>query len=384
MTGIFPVLILLMLTAVLSASQVVTTKIVWKGKVTVNEPVTVKPPGSIEIHPGTEVNFTGNGRIYYISYGFKAGNAIFRADKPLEKYPRIFIRSGLNDSVSFKNCRFINLICRKTPAAVRTIFPKIEMLNCRFENCSTVNFNHDMHSDIGKNVFINSEGSGLMMAGSKYSRIHDNNFIAGKKSLVLLNMRSSSEFCEIIGNRFSDAPRMALFIHGKVNGNRIKDNSFFSCAIGIYLGGQDLRNISIHGNMISNNKTGIYFLNGGNNNQISNCVIWKCTTGLYAAAKKGTLNVQNSVFDKCGAAVSVRGKAIIPKLQHNCFWQNKKNFSETIDAAKIPQNNLFTDPLFVNPDQDNFRLKEKSFGYLVDSPLLKSGTPKGINIGLFP
>jgi hypothetical protein len=56
-------------------------------------------------------------------------------------------------------------------------------------------------------------------------------------------------------------------------------------------------------------------------------------------------------------------KSSNPFITHNDFW---KNTGENYGNCQLPTDNLFVDPLFVNPEKSDYRLQK-------DSPCIDSG-----------
>lgn len=371
------------------AIEKITVPTTWENKVRVDKVIHISPPGKLKIKSGTTVTFKGDGRIECYNSTFSAVNVSFIAEQPIKKHQRIYIRNNTRDVTMFKNCLFKNIVSTDNPpnnAAVRTFFTSLKMIDCTLIQCSAFDVNHDIDSVYKGNLILQPVGTGFALCGGKYGQIINNYFESGPETDRLLFLRSSSQYCSVGSNRFLGAKeKTALFIHGDAVGNQICNNSFFDNPTGIYLGGKKIREQLISGNLFSNNGIGINIFSCGKNNKIQNCIMWKSTIyGMTINSDAQTVTVNNCVFLNDNQGIKISNKSPLPVLKNNCFWKNRNNFSPKLDSQDVTKENLFVDPGFVAPEEGNFRLKIPSFGYKETSPLINTGTPKGLSIGLFP
>jgi hypothetical protein len=266
----------------------------------------------------------------------------------------------------------------------------VVMESNKFSNCSAVEFVRCVAPKIKENRFYDSVDTGLAIFHTRKAFIKGNIFKNSRKFITMLKL-NKADLCRIISNRFL-GDGVGVMFYGKSCENQVLANSFFDNRYAVDFRSQNSNdNLILSCSFMDSISSSILF-RGGKNNSVRNCVIWnpKSTGVLIANFRKATgrkykinLSFINNVF--CGGKVGVFNRMDDAKVKVECnvFWDNKINF-KGLPEDDLQKENIFTDPLFVNPDEGNFRLKQKAFGYENDSPLRGAGFSERTNIGLFP
>jgi hypothetical protein len=378
-------LILMPVSFLCRGDSVISEDTTWRGKVQIKDKTTVLKKAFLKVAPGTIVSFEGKGHL--ICEGdFESENVTFTADSPLAGKSRMeFLKR-----VKLNNCDFKDIITVKKRyhnAACRVFRGKIDIQNCNFINCSAFEIVRTKDSVVKASMFIKPVGTGLVIWHSYKISVKGNQFRGGSKTGINLKLNSADN-CIIQENRFFDNG-IGIELYGKSCKNKIIANSSFENNFGIMVHGNCSNNLILSCLIDSPGYSGIKIL-GGKKNIIKNCVVWSAAQFGIILTKRGrkkistaSVEITNSVIAKCKTGVLDQENMYSGKIGYNLLWENQKDV-DISNKKFILENNLFKDPLFVSPLNDNFRPKMKAFGYKEDSPLIAAGCPEGTSIGLYP
>jgi len=361
---------------------------VWSGAVTVSELVTVRAAGRLTVAPGAVVRFTGEGRLD-CSGVFEAEGARFESDGELAGEARFHFRPTRGRLVRFDDCVLRDLITVKRryhDAFFSVWYAQFAMRNCLIENTSTLEILHTTDALFSGNRVVGNVHRSVMLIACERARAWDNHFEPStfRRSTMLLLL--SSQNCRIMRNRFFGfGHNVGLGLGARCSGNHAVANSFFECAIGISLDGADIRDNLFLGELILRPKRlGIAAAGCQEGNVFRNCVAWGAGSAGLEVKCAGRLSVRNCVFGANRQGVLLGEEGAAPELKHNCFWQSPNDAKLGTPEQLHADGNISQDPMFVDPDGGNFRLRTVAFGHPCDSPLVGAGTPAGVSIGLFP
>jgi len=373
----------------LTDAREITKPTVWEGRVIVNEPVFVKAGGALAVNPGADVHFAGAGRVECNDAGaFRAESAVFRADAPLAGHSRL--RFSNCKSAVFEDCTFRGLVCpesgKHVDSAIRAVFTRFALRRCRVEDCSSLAVLHTTAPEFLENRFARSLEQALIVWFCDRAQVLRNSFHGGPRTSFLLYLKAARN-TTVASNRFFGAGReWGAVLRYNAHGNTLAANAFFDCRTGILIHGGDNWGNTLVGNLIFEPQYfGIRLREAGADITIANCVVWGAKNmGLYVEGMTAPATVRNSVFGAGRRGIRLSGSTALPVLQNNCFWNNREAPNAATRAAMDAGHSVLADPLFVAPEDANFRLQVTAFGYTADSPLLNAGMPDGVSIGLYP
>lgn len=355
----------------------------WQGERKITETITVNASASLTVSPGSRIFFGGEGKI--ICYGdFKAEKVIFEADSVLEGQSRIHIENP-NRTVEFRNCTFNNMVTMKRRYQnefLHVYGGRFTMTGCEFNNCSALDVVRCPDALLENNIFNSPKDKAAVFSYCDRGNILNNVFHGGDGTQTFLTFYYSSN-CSAISNRFY-GKGYGIYFYGSTNNCRALSNFMFDTTVGFALWGEKVADNLILKNLVFKpGSMGFRIINCGIGNRIMNCVVWKAAYSGVDFTEGKELYISDSVLTggKFGVTLSPKAGNLI--LENDLFWENKKDFRD--ESEKTVKKNLhFEDPLFVAPEEGNFRPQIKSFGYKQASPLINSGTIEGYSIGLYP
>lgn len=376
------------ITGIVGATETtISQKTIWDSNIEIKNQIRFTRSASLRITPNAKIIFSEKGQLL-CECSVEADGAEFSANGELVGKHRIYFTG---QSVSLKNCTFNNMISvkKKYHNAFMAIFrPSSVLSGNHFRNCSAIELIHCKNPVIKDNTFEKTYNTGLVIFHTRKALIKQNKFLGDEKTSVMLKL-NNAENSRIISNRFFDNGRGIMF-YGKSEENQVIANSFFRNTIGIDFSSSGRGKNMVLGCTFSNTKANAMLFRGGTDEFVRNCVFYKtgsCAVNIIKPINniviQQHISFTNNVIMAGKIGFNFKIKSINHKVTHNVFWQNDNNFSG-IDEKTLIGKNIFADPMFVNPDDENFRLKSKEFGYESDSPLINSGIPEGTNIGLFP
>jgi len=358
-------------------------KTAWKGTVDISEKITVPAGGILTILPGTKVVFHKGGEIVCRNGTLDAVDAEFESDYRSENHFFSFESSN----VKFKNCIFRNMYpgrarysYDKNRSFFYALYGTFSMTGCSLEKCSAIELVWIEKSLIENNLFNDVYQRALTFRICRNVVLLRNIFEAGNESSELLFLNCVDD-SSVILNRFYGNVR-AISLKDKSKGNAVISNSMFNSSIGIHVQGQAKNNLFFGNLIFKPSSSGLNFISAGKNNIISNCVVWGAKNNGIYIGKTNDLIVRNSVFANCKYGINISNESEASVIEHNIIWNNNRDEKTIIEKLRLSKN-LIEDPLFVDPENGNFRLQMKSFGYNENSPLLNAGYPDGSSIGLF-
>lgn len=360
------------------ALNATTEKIVWTGKIEINEPTSIKSAISAE---NAEIIFKKSGFLI-CKEAFEAKNSVFRAEEAIEGKNRIVC-----GDVSLQNCEFKNMITtnlRFHNAFFRSFRGKAKIIGCVFENCSAVELTLTRNATISDCRFISPVGVGLALFHSSKTQVIRNTFKASGKTTCLLKL-NQSDHCQIAQNRFFDSTT-GIVLYNRSSDNQLAANSFFNLSQGVLFDDSTQNNSIICCLFDHCGQAGVK-IKGGFGVMIKNCVFYNCQNtaiiSLSVSESSRLFSLINSVIIGSKTGVFIKGAHSTIPLSHNLFWKNSKDVFDPSHNVKN-QNAIYADPLFVAPEHGNFRPMSTSFGHEMNSPLLQAGTPREVSIGLYP
>lgn len=370
-----------------AAATVISKKTAWHGNIEIKAPMRFTYTAPLIIKPGTKVSFSENGQLI-CEGAVDADGAEFSADKEMVGEFRI---NFMGKYANLKNCSFTNMVSVKKRyhnAFMRIYKSPSTFSGNTFKNCSAIEFTRCKNPVVKNNTFEKPHDTGLAIFHSEKALIKQNIFSGGSKTSCLIKLNTAKN-CRVVANRFFDKGRGILF-YGKSEENQIKANSFFRNSVGIdFRSGGRGKNL-ILGCIFFRAKWNAILFRGGTDEIIRNCVLWNSgsaginvITTNESSKDQHTLSIVNNAICSANIGIHVKNDKVKLECSHNVLWENKTDFTG-IDEENFKDTNIFTDPMFVNPDEGNFRLQAKTFGYESDSPLIKAGTPEDTNIGVFP
>ncbi len=123
--------------------------------------------------------------------------------------------------------------------------------------------------------------------------------------------------------------------------------------------------------VFKNSKNGILISENCVNNEILNNTSYKNSeNGILIEEDSSNNEIYNNIFsENSGAGISVSDSGNID-LSYNDLWQNNPNYQ----GISSGENDISADPLFFNPDNNDFHLSQISAGQSQDSPCLDAGS----------
>jgi len=365
------------------AEIVIDKNTVWEGKIEISDKIELRQKATLKVKPDTEVIFKGGGQLI-CEGAFSAEKALFKADSVATGFSRMEFAGKLD----LKNSCFKNIVTedKRYHNAFLSVRGGVNISSCTFENCSAVELVRTKEASVLDCIFYSPVDNGLVIFHSVSTVIENNVFQGGDKTSVLLKL-NSAEGTRIKQNRFS-GKGIGTYFYGTSKRNILCINSYFDNTKGIEINVTSAENLIFSCLFDGNSQAGIKIM-GGIDNLIRNCVFYNCPASGILIPKfhepqkiQASVKITNTAIISCGAPIICQETSFSGEITRNSLWQNKKNI-ENRGQFKI-ENNIHKNPLFVSPENGNFRLRSKNFGYEEDSPLLKAGFPEGTSIGLFP
>ena len=363
-----------------------TTTVSEPATTTVSEPVRIGYGGSLTISPGTLVRFTATGRIDCEGGSLRATGASFRAGERIEGHPRL--RFGSARSAVFEDCTFEGLTAvdssKHHECSIYCIYTPLILRRCTLTNCMTVAVFHTTAPEIAMNRFVRPADHALLVSHTDRARVSGNSFEAGEGAFSGLYLKAATN-CVVSENRFfGNGEGVGAYLRYGARGNALLANTFSGCRTGVVLQDACEANTMV-GNLVFRPRLfGFRIRESGPGNTVANCVVWGAGhAGLHVERMRAPATVRNCVF-ACGERGLTLSGDVLPELSHNCFWKNRRAPSEPAGVVMDAGSCLAVDPLFVDPERGNFRLRTKAFGHPLDSPLLGAGCPDGVSVGLYP
>lgn len=362
----------------------ITSNTVWQGNIVVREKIVFSPRAALTIKPQASVFFEAQGEL--VCEGpFRAQAASFAAAQPLSGKSRLTLAGGGR----FQDCAFSNLVTeskRFHNAFLSIRGGPVAIKNCRFEGCSAAEIVHGMEPSVDGCIFDNAAGTALALFHCTAARITGNVFQGGGRTAIMLKLNHSSG-SRVTQNRFCGSGTAIELYRASVN-NLLVANDCFDNTHGITLHPGADNNVVLACLIDGARAIGVRIL-GGTENLARNCVIWRAGTGVHLGAREAAqaaadISIINSIFARCGAAIfNGLSSNASGEIAHNAFWENQADLELGAGSFRTA-GNLFANPLFVAPENGNFRLQLRAFDHPVDSPLGAAGIPAGCSIGLFP
>lgn len=367
-----------------SGTEIVIDKnTVWKGTVEINDKVSVRQRVSLKVLPGAEIVFSDKGQLI-CEGNFSAEKAVFLANSPASGFSRMEFSGGL----ALKECTFKDIVTEKKRYHNAFLYAtgEVNILSCIFQGCSAVECVRTKEAVIDNCSFIEPVDNGLAFFHSTLAGITGNTFRGGERTSVFLKL-NCSEQCRVKQNRFS-GKGVGTELYGKSIKNIICINSYFDNTNGITIHNGSSENLIFSCLFDGSSYCGMRVL-GGEKNLVRNCLFWNCAKyGILLSKFKeseipsSSIKITNSAIASCGTGILCGEDFYSGEITYDSFWKNTKDTDGKTAKFKIEKNTM-CDPLFVAPQDGNFRLQMKTFGYQADSPLLDAGYPEGSSIGLF-
>ncbi len=362
----------------------ITSNTAWQGRIVIREKIVFSPRAALTIKPQASVFFEAQGEL--VCEGpFLAQAASFAAAQPLSGKSRLTLAGGGR----FQDCVFSNLVTeskRFHNAFLSIRGGPVAIKNCRFEGCSAAEIVHGQESAVEGCLFDRPDGVGLALFHCTAAKITGNVCLGGGRTACWFKLNHSCS-SRVARNRFCGRGTAIELYRASVN-NLLVANDCFDNTYGITLHPGADKNV-ILACLIDGARAISVRVLGGADNLVRNCVIWHAGTGIHLGAREAApaaadISIINSVFARCGAAIfNGMSSNAAGEIAHNAFWENQADLE--LGAGRFrPAGNLFTNPLFVDPENGNFRLQLREFNYPADSPLRSVGSPAGCSIGLFP
>ncbi len=369
--------------AACATADEITSNTVWQGRITIREKITFSPRASLTIMPDAVIFFEAQGELVCAGK-FHARGAAFTAAQPLTGKARLTLAAGGR----LQDCAFSNLVTeskRYHNAFLSILGGPAAIESCRFDNCSAAEIVRGQEPAVSNCVFDGPDGVGLALFHCTAAKITGNVFQGGHRTAAMLKL-NNTEDSRVAQNRFYGRGT-AIELYGASRNNLLVADDCFDNTYGITLHAGAQNNTVLACLIDGARSIGLRVL-GGADNLVRNCVVWRAGTGVHLGAREAapaaaTISILNSVFAGCGAAVFSGAASYSGVIAHNAFWENKSDL-ELGQGAFRTADNLFADPLFVDPENGNFRLQLREFNHPADSPLRSGGAPAGCAIGLFP
>lgn len=355
--------------------------VVWRGLVTVTEPVRVPADAALKVEPGARVRFEAEGRIEAAG-GFMAGGAEFESDAERTGAPFFAFRGNDVQEVIFEDCVLRNLTVSKGLRPYNDFLTaervRFAMRRCRLDRTSALALTECDDARLEDNCVSRHAGYGLWLMHCRRPAVTGNEFESAFPKGTLLTMLDV-DGARITNNRFLGGRKSRGVALGEnCLRNRLVANTMMDCTMGLDLTGERTADNLLFSNLIlRSNDVGVKMTGGAGGNLVRNCVIWEAgKTGLELHGGR-SVTVRNSIIGRCAAALAVGSNTVPPMVTNCAFWQNRED-PLPADIRPPAGGNVSADPLFVEAGADDFRLRTKAFGYAEDSPLLDTG------MGLFP
>ncbi|OGV46081.1 MAG: hypothetical protein A2017_03975 [Lentisphaerae bacterium GWF2_44_16] len=368
----------------ISGAEIIIDKnTVWKGTVEIKDKVSVRQRALLKVLPGAEIIFSAKGQLL-CEGKFSAEKALFKADVPASGFSRM----EFSGSLTVKNCTFKGMITEKKRYhnAFLTADGDVDIASCTFENSSAVECVRTKEAVIKNSFFIEPVDIGLALFHSNLAEVAGNSFRGGERTSNMLKL-NSVEKCRIKQNRFF-GKGVGTELYGKSVKNIICMNSYFDNTNGMTIHNGSSENLIFSCLFDGSSYCGMRVL-GGEKNLVRNCVFWNCAKyGILLSKFKeskipsASIKITNTAISSCGTGILCGDDCYSGEITYGAFWKNAKDTDGKTAKFKI-EKNIQSDPLFVAPQESNFRPRMKNFGYEADSPLLNAGYPEGSSIGLF-
>lgn len=359
----------------------------WSGDVVIDEVIETTAAAPLTITPGTVIEFSGGGRLC-CDADITANGVVFRSNDILDGEPRISQRRG---ACEFRACEFRGLRSsnvKHVDASIRMLSRSFVLRDCVLENCSALEVILAKEARIENNSTRIPVGHGIVATRCDRAWISGNTFTGGQATTTSLVLCGSKN-CEIVSNRFF-GPGVAVALKTKSIDNRIVANAAFNNSHAFIVTSGSARNLFLSDLAMNAKLCGFLGKDCGPGDVIRNCVVWRSgLSGINFRFDDSNDNavpplvIRNCVFADCPAGVSLRGDVEGSLLGNNVFWRVKTQFRGPTEGIERIDNRVVA-PLFVDPEAGNFRPRSTFFGHAQDSPLLETGYPKGVNVGLYP